>query len=181
MQATGCPALGLLGAGLHCRGWLLSWPPCLLHGWAAGHHQFYSAPTPAGATERACLQGSWAPLGLCPLPPQIVFARAYTFDQQFEFLPPLVAKMAEEPFKLLICDSLTNNMRWVGGGLLTLCAACRLLPALQPLAIEHLHSRPPARPPARCRTEYQGRGELAERQQRLGALMAKLRKVRGAS
>lgn len=45
--------------------------------------------------------------------------------------------MVEEPFKLLIVDSVTANMR----------------------------------------IDYSGRGELAERQQKLGQLMAKLRKV----
>jgi meiotic recombination protein DMC1 len=46
--------------------------------------------------------------------------------------------MVEEPFKMLIVDSVTANMR----------------------------------------IDYSGRGELAERQQKLGQLMAKLRKVR---
>lgn len=67
----------------------------------------------------------------------IVFARAFTYEQQFDFLPPLAAKMSEEPFKLLIMDSITANMR----------------------------------------TEFCGRGELAERQQKLGQLMARLRKI----
>lgn len=47
--------------------------------------------------------------------------------------------MSEEPFKLLIMDSITANMR----------------------------------------VDYSGRGELAERQQKLGQLMNRLRKVRG--
>lgn len=47
--------------------------------------------------------------------------------------------MVEEPFKMLIVDSVTANMR----------------------------------------IDYSGRGELAERQQKLGQLMAKLRKVLG--
>ncbi len=68
---------------------------------------------------------------------QVVYARAYTYEQQFEYLTPLAAKMSEEPFKLLIMDSITANMR----------------------------------------TEFTGRGELAERQQKLGQLMARLRKV----
>ena len=49
--------------------------------------------------------------------------------------------MSEEPFKLLIMDSITAN----------------------------------------ARTEFSGRGELAERQQKLGQLMARLRKVRALS
>ena len=52
---------------------------------------------------------------------------------------PLAAKMAEEPFKLLIMDSITANLR----------------------------------------VDFSGRGELAERQQRLGQLMQRLRKVGG--
>ena len=47
--------------------------------------------------------------------------------------------MAEEPFKLLIMDSITANLR----------------------------------------VDFSGRGELAERQQRLGQLMQRLRKVGG--
>lgn len=50
---------------------------------------------------------------------------------------PLAAKMAEEPFKLLIMDSITSNLR----------------------------------------TDFTGRGELADRQQKLGQMMARLRKV----
>jgi meiotic recombination protein DMC1 len=46
--------------------------------------------------------------------------------------------MAEEPFRLLIMDSITANLR----------------------------------------VDFSGRGELAERQQRLGQLMQRLRKVR---
>ena len=54
-----------------------------------------------------------------------------------DYLVPLAAKMAEEPFKLLIMDSITANLR----------------------------------------VDFSGRGELAERQQRLGQLMQRLRKV----
>lgn len=50
---------------------------------------------------------------------------------------PLAAKMADEPFKLLIMDSITGNLR----------------------------------------VDFCGRGELAERQQKLGQLMQRLRKV----
>jgi meiotic recombination protein DMC1 len=52
-------------------------------------------------------------------------------------LIPLAAKMAEEPFKLLIMDSITSNLR----------------------------------------VDFTGRGELADRQQKLGQMMARLRKV----
>lgn len=54
-----------------------------------------------------------------------------------DFMVPLAAKMAEEPFKLLIMDSITGNLR----------------------------------------VDFCGRGELAERQQKLGQLMQRLRKV----
>lgn len=55
-----------------------------------------------------------------------------------DLLIPLAAKMAEEPFKLLIMDSITSNLR----------------------------------------VDFCGRGELAERQQKLGQMMSRLRKVR---
>lgn len=45
---------------------------------------------------------------------QVVCARAYTFEQQFDLLPHLAAKMSEEPYKLLIMDSITANMRCGG-------------------------------------------------------------------
>ena len=57
-----------------------------------------------------------------------------------DLLVPLAAKMAEEPFKLVIMDSVTANFR----------------------------------------VDFSGRGELAERQQRLGQLMQRLRKVRSS-
>ncbi|KAK9829745.1 hypothetical protein WJX72_007642 [[Myrmecia] bisecta] len=67
----------------------------------------------------------------------IIHARAYTHEQQLELLTPLAAKMSEEPFKLLIMDSITANLR----------------------------------------TDFSGRGELADRQQKLGQMMAKLKKI----
>ncbi|KAI3437822.1 hypothetical protein D9Q98_000269 [Chlorella vulgaris] len=67
----------------------------------------------------------------------VVYARAHTWEQQFDYLVPLAAKMAQEPFRLLIMDSITANLR----------------------------------------VDFSGRGELAERQQRLGQLMQRLRKL----
>ncbi|KAL4424897.1 hypothetical protein ABPG77_002120 [Micractinium sp. CCAP 211/92] len=67
----------------------------------------------------------------------VVTARAHTYENQFDFLVPLAAKMADEPFKLLIMDSITGNLR----------------------------------------VDFCGRGELAERQQKLGQLMQRLRKI----
>ncbi len=54
-----------------------------------------------------------------------------------ELMQSVAAMMAEEPFKLLIVDSITANLR----------------------------------------VDFSGRGELAERQQRLGQMMSRLRKV----
>ena len=54
-----------------------------------------------------------------------------------ELIQSVAAMMAEEPFKLLIVDSITANLR----------------------------------------VDFTGRGELAERQQRLGQMMSRLRKV----
>eukprot|EP01023_Acetabularia_acetabulum_P063660 TRINITY_DN802_c0_g1_i4.p3 TRINITY_DN802_c0_g1~~TRINITY_DN802_c0_g1_i4.p3 ORF type:complete len:371 (-),score=70.67 TRINITY_DN802_c0_g1_i4:915-2027(-) len=67
----------------------------------------------------------------------IVMARAYTYEHQFELLIAIAAKMVEEPFRLLIMDSITTNLR----------------------------------------VDFSGRGELAERQQRLAQLLNRLKKV----
>ncbi|GMH42002.1 hypothetical protein BSKO_09921 [Bryopsis sp. KO-2023] len=67
----------------------------------------------------------------------IVVARAYTHEHQADLLIPLAAKMAEEPFKVLIMDSITANLR----------------------------------------VDFSGRGELAERQQKLAQIMSRLRKI----
>ena len=68
----------------------------------------------------------------------IVVARSPTHEHQLDMLVSVAALMAEEPFKLLIVDSLTSNFR----------------------------------------TDFQGRGELADRQQKLGFMLSKLKKVR---
>ena len=54
-----------------------------------------------------------------------------------EMIISVAAMMAEQPFKLLIVDSITANLR----------------------------------------VDFSGRGELAERQQRLGQMMSRLKKV----
>lgn len=54
-----------------------------------------------------------------------------------DLLIPLAAKMAEEPFKVLIVDSITANLR----------------------------------------VDFSGRGELAERQQKLAQMMSRLKKA----
>lgn len=54
-----------------------------------------------------------------------------------EYIQTVAAMMAEEPFKLMIVDSITANLR----------------------------------------VDFSGRGELAERQQRLGQMMSRLKKV----
>ncbi|DBA83762.1 hypothetical protein WJX77_006202 [Trebouxia sp. C0004] len=67
----------------------------------------------------------------------VCHARAYTHEQQMELIQSVAAMMAEDPFKLLIVDSITANLR----------------------------------------VDFSGRGELAERQQRLGQMMSRLRKI----
>lgn len=57
-----------------------------------------------------------------------------------EMIQSVAAMMAEDPYKLLIVDSITANLR----------------------------------------VDFSGRGELAERQQRLGQMMSRLKKVRQA-
>ena len=69
---------------------------------------------------------------------QILLAWRIVYSEfSADLLIPLAAKMAEEPFKLLIMDSITANLR----------------------------------------VDFSGRGELADRQQKLGQMMARLRKV----
>eukprot|EP00879_Flechtneria_rotunda_P003475 GHRR01003704.1.p1 GENE.GHRR01003704.1~~GHRR01003704.1.p1 ORF type:complete len:271 (+),score=125.52 GHRR01003704.1:1269-2081(+) len=67
----------------------------------------------------------------------IVVGRAHTVDSQMDLLQTVGAKMVEEPYKLLVVDSIMANFR----------------------------------------TDYCGRGELAERQQKLGQMLALLKKV----
>ena len=68
---------------------------------------------------------------------QVCHARAYTHEQQMDLIVSVAAMMADEPFKLLIVDSITANLR----------------------------------------VDFSGRGELAERQQRLGQMLSRLKKV----
>lgn len=68
---------------------------------------------------------------------QVCHARAYTHEQQMEYIISVAAMMADEPFKLLIVDSITANLR----------------------------------------VDFSGRGELAERQQKLGQMLSRLKKV----
>lgn len=44
--------------------------------------------------------------------PQILYARAYTHEAQLDLLAGVAAKMVDEPFKLLIVDSIMANFRW---------------------------------------------------------------------
>ena len=69
----------------------------------------------------------------------VVFARAYTSEQQMELLDSVAAKFHEEAgiFKLLIVDSIM----------------------------------------ALFRVDYSGRGELADRQQKLAQLMSRIQKI----
>ncbi|KAE9589036.1 Meiotic recombination protein DMC1 [Lupinus albus] len=67
----------------------------------------------------------------------IIYARAYTYEHQYNLLLGLAAKMSEEPFRLLIVDSVI----------------------------------------ALFRVDFSGRGELAERQQRLAQMLSRLIKI----
>ncbi|CCW68978.1 unnamed protein product [Phytomonas sp. Hart1] len=67
----------------------------------------------------------------------ILVARAYTHEHQFHLISMVAAKMAEEPFSLLVVDSITGLFR----------------------------------------VDFSGRGELAERQQKLGRMMSQLLKI----
>ncbi|CAL4911653.1 unnamed protein product [Urochloa decumbens] len=67
----------------------------------------------------------------------IIYARAYTYEHQYNLLLGLAAKMAEEPFRLLIVDSVI----------------------------------------ALFRVDFSGRGELAERQQKLAQMLSRLTKI----
>ncbi|CAL4896944.1 unnamed protein product [Urochloa decumbens] len=67
----------------------------------------------------------------------IIYARAYTYEHQHNLLLGLAAKMAEEPFRLLIVDSVITLFR----------------------------------------VDFNGRGELAERQQKLAHMLSRLTKI----
>lgn len=67
----------------------------------------------------------------------IIVARTFTSEMMSNALIALAAKMAEEPFKLLVIDSIMAHFR----------------------------------------VDFVGRGELSERQQKLGQFMARLNKV----
>ncbi|KAJ1697108.1 hypothetical protein LUZ63_005620 [Rhynchospora breviuscula] len=67
----------------------------------------------------------------------IIYARAYTYEHQYNLLLGLAAKMAEEPFRLLILDSVI----------------------------------------ALFRVDFTGRGELAERQQKLAQMLSRITKI----
>ena len=67
----------------------------------------------------------------------ILFARVHTADMQMDALTHIAALCAEQPFRLLIVDSVT----------------------------------------ALFRVDYQGRGELADRQMKLGLLLSRMKKL----
>ncbi|CAI0559378.1 unnamed protein product [Linum tenue] len=67
----------------------------------------------------------------------IIYARAYTYEHQYNLLLGLAAKMSEEPFRLLVVDSVI----------------------------------------ALFRVDFTGRGELAERQQKLAQMLSRLTKI----
>ena len=67
----------------------------------------------------------------------IIVARAYTHESQVSLLACVAAKMVEEPYKLLVLDSVMGLLR----------------------------------------TDFTGRGELSERQQILGQILAKIKKL----
>ncbi|KAF8090212.1 hypothetical protein N665_0482s0009 [Sinapis alba] len=67
----------------------------------------------------------------------IIYARAYTYEHQYNLLLGLAAKMSEEPFKILIIDSII----------------------------------------ALFRVDFTGRGELADRQQKLAQMLSRIIKI----
>ncbi|KAH0903916.1 hypothetical protein HID58_043419, partial [Brassica napus] len=67
----------------------------------------------------------------------IIYARAYTYEHQHNLLLGLAAKMSEEPFKILIVDSII----------------------------------------ALFRVDFTGRGELADRQQKLAQMLSRIIKI----
>ncbi|GJN28874.1 hypothetical protein PR202_gb17046 [Eleusine coracana subsp. coracana] len=79
----------------------------------------------------------------------IIYARAYTYEHQYNLLLGLAAKMAEEPFRLL-CAYVTL--------LFVLEIDCRFCVAL-------------------FRVDFSGRGELVERQQKLAQMLSRLTKI----
>eukprot|EP00887_Chlorella_sp_A99_P007803 scaffold20.g7803.t1 len=150
--STGCQALDdLLGGGVETKAITE-----IFGEWRTGKTQICHTlcvttqlnPKRAGRVAYIDTEGTFRPERIAPIAERfgldadavldnIMCARAHTSEQQYEFLVPLAAKLAEQEFKLVVMDSVIANLR----------------------------------------TDFQGRGELAERQQKLGQLMARLRKL----
>ncbi|GFP86046.1 meiotic recombination protein dmc1 homolog [Phtheirospermum japonicum] len=87
--------------------------------------------------ERLYIVSEYLIIGSFEFLKKIIYARAYTYEHQYNLLLGLAAKMAEEPFKLLIVDSVI----------------------------------------ALFRVDFTGRGELADRQQKLAQMLSRLIKI----
>jgi RecA/RadA recombinase len=104
--------------------------------------------------------------------PQLMCVRqiAIANAMHAELLTPLVAKMVEEPFKLLIMDSITANLRVDFSGRGELAERCTL--AVVIALIQHHRTTS-----CTCTDERQGWCAATCRQQKLGQLMNRLKKV----
>ncbi|KAL6056418.1 Meiotic recombination protein DMC1 B [Balamuthia mandrillaris] len=89
----------------------------------------------------------------------IVFARAFTHEHQTELITQIAAKMVEDQYRLLVCCLLfCLSFPWVAYAVF---AALQIIDSITAL----------------FRVDFSGRGELAERQQKLGRMLSKLMKV----
>ncbi|KAK1296584.1 hypothetical protein QJS10_CPB15g01878 [Acorus calamus] len=83
----------------------------------------------------------------------IIYARAYTYEHQYNLLLGLAAKMSEEPFRLLVSPPHIPNV-YVPDFTTILDSVIALF-----------------------RVDFSGRGELAERQQKLAQMLSRLIKI----
>jgi Rad51 len=107
--------------------------------------------------------------GFCESQPMCVRQIVTADDVHAELLTPLVAKMVEEPFKLLIMDSITANLRVDFSGRGELAERCTL-------AVILCIDTAPVQC-CKCKGGQQGWCAATCRQQKLGQLMNRLKKV----
>jgi DNA repair protein RAD51 len=113
----------------------------------------------------------------------VAYARAYNTDHQTQLLMQAAGMMAESRYALVVVDSATALYRsWSSPSLALL--HFRLCPVSMPTVIaqaaptrylECLHSR--TNTLHNLRTDFQGRGELASRQQHLGLFLRALQRL----
>ncbi|KAG5415570.1 hypothetical protein IGI04_003137 [Brassica rapa subsp. trilocularis] len=92
----------------------------------------------------------------------IIYARAYTYEHQHNLLLGLAAKMSEEPFKILVSMSAYFIVRFES--MSSFSGAYRCFQIVDSII-------------ALFRVDFTGRGELADRQQKLAQMLSRIIKI----